>query len=62
VRYNYEAKANFMGMDSFAKVAMYVNSDGKPEWMVVDGEAMGTKSMTTQKITYDDSIVIADPQ
>jgi hypothetical protein len=60
--YKYAAKANFMGVDSFSNVAMYVNDNGRPEWLVVDGEAMGVKSVTTQKITYDNSIKIADPQ
>jgi hypothetical protein len=60
--FKYEAKANFMGIDSSAKVSMYVDDGGKPSWLVVNGEAMGTKSVTTQKITYDDSIKIADPK
>ncbi len=60
--YKYEAKANFMGIDTFSKVSMYINGDDKPEWMVVDGEAMGIKSMTTQKLVFSDAIAIADPQ
>jgi hypothetical protein len=60
--FKYEAKANFMGIDSSAKVSMYVDDGGKPSWLIVDGEAMGTKSVTTQKITYDDSITIVDPK
>jgi hypothetical protein len=60
--YKYEAKANFMGVDSFSKVDMYIDGSGKPAWLVVDGEAMGTKSVTTQKITFDDAITISDPQ
>jgi hypothetical protein len=60
--YKYTAKADFMGISSSSSVNMYVNGDGKPEWMVVDGEAMGIKSLTKQHIIYDDSITIADPK
>ena len=60
--FKYTAKADFMGINSKSSVDMYVNDQNKPVWLVVDGEAMGTKSLTRQHITYDDSIVIADPQ
>lgn len=60
--YKYTAKAEFMGINTTSSVEMYVNGDGKPEWLVVDGEAMGIKSLTKQHIIYDDSITIADPQ
>jgi hypothetical protein len=60
--YKYDANATFMGIASKSKVSMYVNGDDRPEWMVVDGEAMGVKSLTKQHITFDDSITIADPQ
>ncbi len=60
--YKYNANAEFMGIATKSKVDMYVNGDGKAEWLVIDGEAMGMKSLTKQHITYDDSITIADPQ
>jgi hypothetical protein len=60
--YKYQAKANFMGVDSSSEVSMYVGDDGKPSWLIVDGESMGIKSISTQKITYDGSITIAEPK
>lgn len=59
--YKYTAKGEVMGINSTSSVEMYVNGDRRPEWMVIDGEAMGVKSLTKQHIIYDDSIVIADP-
>jgi len=60
--YKYIAKGEMMGIKSTSTVEMYVNADSRPEWMVIDGEAMGTKSLTKQHIVYDDSITIADPK
>jgi hypothetical protein len=60
--YKYEAKADFMGVNTESSVNMHVDGNNKPAWLVVDGEAMGVKSVTTQKITFDDAITIADPQ
>jgi hypothetical protein len=60
--YKYDASIDLLGITSKSKVAMYVKDDGKPEWMLVDGEAMGFKSKTRQRITFDDSITISDPQ
>jgi hypothetical protein len=59
--YKYTAKGDFMGIKSTSSVEMYVNAKGHSEWMVINGEAMGTKSVTRQHITYDDSVTIADP-
>jgi hypothetical protein len=58
----YSANTTFMGIASSAKVNMYVNAAGKPEWMLVEGEALGTKSQTKQHITFDPAITITDPQ
>lgn len=60
--FKYKSDAEFMGIKSTANVAMYVDGDSRPVWMVIDGEAMGVKSLTKQHITYDDSITISDPQ
>jgi hypothetical protein len=60
--YKYIAKGEMMGIKSTSNVDMYVNADNRPEWMMIDGEAMGTKSQTKQHIVYDDSITIADPK
>jgi hypothetical protein len=60
--YKYIAKGDFMGIKSTSSVEMYVNAKGLSEWMVIDGEAMGIKSVTKQRISYDDSVTIADPE
>jgi hypothetical protein len=60
--YKYIAKGEMMGIKSTSNVDMYVNADNRPEWMMIDGEAMGTKSLTKQHIVYDDGIIIADPK
>ena len=60
--FKYNSDAEFMGIKSKSSVQMYVDDGNRPVWMVVDGEAMGIKSLTKQKITYDSSITIADPQ
>jgi hypothetical protein len=59
--FKYTATGEMMGIQSTSTVDMYVNADLRPEWMVIDGEAMGVKSLTKQHITYDSSISIADP-
>lgn len=60
--YKYKADADFMGVKSKSNVEMYANADGKPEWLVVDGEAMGIKSLTKQHIVFDSGITIVDPK
>lgn len=60
--YKYDASGDFMGIATKSIVDLYVDDYGKPIWMLIDGEAMGHKSKTKQHITYDDSIVIADPK
>jgi hypothetical protein len=60
--YKYVSNTALMGIATTAKVDVYLNNDRRPVWMVIDGEAMGTKSVTTQHIVYDDSITIADPE
>lgn len=60
--YKYVSNTAFMGIATTVKVDVYLNSDQRPVWMVIDGEAMGTKSVTTQHIVYDNSISIADPE
>jgi hypothetical protein len=60
--YKYVAKGEMMGIKSTSNVQMYVNGDSRPEWMLIDGEAMGIKSQAKQKIIYDSSITIEDPK
>jgi hypothetical protein len=60
-QFKYKLNTTFMGIATKAAVDLYVDDDKRPVWMVIDGEAMGTKSLTRQHITYDDSVTIADP-
>jgi hypothetical protein len=59
--YSFSTSGEAMGISSTADVTLYA-TDGMPAWLVVDGEAMGTKSTTVQKITFDPSITISPPQ
>lgn len=59
--YQFNTSGEMMGIQSTAKVTLYA-SDGLPAWLVVDGEAMGKKSVTVQKVTFDPSIKITPPK
>ncbi len=61
-QFKYKLNTTFMGIATKASVELYVNEDKRPVWMIIDGEAMGTKSLTKQHITYDDSVTITDPK
>ncbi|MCA0432766.1 MAG: hypothetical protein LCH46_05830 [Proteobacteria bacterium] len=58
---SYTSKGEFAGIASSSEVVLYRDGDGHPAWMVIDGEAMGVKSKTVQKITRDDTITINPP-
>jgi hypothetical protein len=60
--YSFNSSGTLMGIESKASVTLYADSGGKPAWMVVDGEAMGQKSLTVQQIIFDNSIVISPPK
>jgi hypothetical protein len=60
--YSFTSTGEMMGIASTADVTMYMGDGALPAWMVVDGEAMGTKSKTVQKITPDASITIKPPK
>lgn len=59
--YSFATSGEAMGISSTANVTLYAEG-GMPAWLVVDGEAMGTKSVTVQKITPDPSISIKPPK
>lgn len=59
--YRFASSGEAMGISSTAEVTLYANGD-MPAWVVVDGEAMGTRSVTVQKITPDPSITIKPPK
>lgn len=60
--YSFATSGEMMGIQSTANVKLYATDDGVPAWLVLDGEAMGIKSTTVQKITMDPSITISPPQ
>jgi hypothetical protein len=59
--YSFDTAGEAMGIKSKATVTLYADENGRANWVVVDGEAMGMKSHTVQKITYDASITISPP-
>ncbi len=59
--YLFHTAGEMMGIASTATVTLYA-SNGLPAWLVVDGEAMGKKSVTVQKVTFDPSITITPPK
>ena len=59
--FDFDSSATVMGIASTSHATMYV-SDGKPAVVIVDGQAMGRKSHTVQKITYDPSLKITEPK
>lgn len=60
--YSYDASGQAMGVKSNAHVTIWVDgADQRILRMVVDGEAMGHKSKTTQHYEYDPSISIVAP-
>ena len=60
--FTFDSSATVMGIVATSHVTMYADDKNRPVWVVVDGVAMGHKSLTTQKITYDPSIKITPPQ
>jgi hypothetical protein len=60
--YSYDASGQAMGVKSTAHVKIWVDgADQRILQMVVDGEAMGHKSKTTQHYEYDPTIAIVAP-
>jgi len=60
--YTYNSKAKFGDIETSSSIKLWVAvSDGLPRKMIVEGEAMGIKSTTTQLIEYDPSIKIEAP-
>ncbi len=60
--YSYDADGEAMGVKSKAHIKVWIDSaEQRILQMVVDGEAMGRKSTTTQHYEYDPSITITAP-
>ena len=59
--YEFDSSALVMGVASNSHAIVYV-TDGRPAVIVIDGQAMGRKSRTIQKLTYDPSITITAPK
>ncbi len=60
--YTFDSSAEVMGTKATSHITTYKNSNGLPAIMMIEGEAMGHKSKTTQHITYDPNIKISPPQ
>lgn len=59
--YEFDTSGEIMGVKTTSHATIYA-ADGRPAVSVIDGEAMGQKSHTVQKITYDSSITISVPK
>jgi hypothetical protein len=60
--YSYVSKAKFGDVETTGNVKVWIGvADGLPHKQVVEGEAMGYKSTTTQYMTYDPTIKIEAP-
>ncbi|MDE2384600.1 MAG: hypothetical protein KGO53_08275 [Alphaproteobacteria bacterium] len=60
--YSYDSSGAAVGMPTSSHVTVYKGDNGLPAILIVDGQAMGVKSKTTQHITYDPAITITAPQ
>jgi hypothetical protein len=60
--YEFDASAEAMGVKASSHVKLFKGPNGLPVGLIVEGAAMGVKSVTTQHIKYDPSITINPPQ
>ena len=60
--YEFDSSAAVMGVKATSHIKLFKGANDLPVGIIVDGEAMGVKSLTTQHITYDPSIKISPPQ
>jgi hypothetical protein len=60
--YEFDTSAEAMGVKATSHIKMFKGANDLPAGMIVEGEAMGVKSVTTQHIKYDPSITINPPQ
>ncbi len=60
--YEFDASATAMGVKATSHVKLFKGANNLPVGLVVEGDAMGVHSVTTQHIKYDPSITINPPQ
>ena len=60
--YEFDSSGEAMGIKATSHIRLFKGSNNLPVGMIVEGEAMGVKSMTTQHIKYDPAITINPPQ
>jgi hypothetical protein len=60
--YEFDSSAAVMGVKATSHIKLFKGANDLPVGMIVEGEAMGVKSVTTQHIKYDPSIKINPPQ
>lgn len=63
IGFEFDSHGEVGGSKGTAHTVMYVDpATNLPAWIVIDGEAMGRKSTTTQHITFDSGITISPPE
>ena len=60
--YEFDSAAEAMGIKATSHIKLFKGANNLPVGMIVEGEAMGVKSVTTQHIKYDPAITINPPQ
>jgi hypothetical protein len=60
--YEFDTSGEAMGIKATSHIQMFKGPNNLPVGMIVAGEAMGVKSVTTQHIKYDPAITINPPQ
>lgn len=60
--YEFDSSGAAMGIKATSHIKMFKGANNLPVGMIVEGEAMGVKSVTTQHIKYDPAISINPPQ
>ena len=60
--YEFDASATAMGVKATSHIKLFKGPNNLPAGIIVEGEAMGMHSLTTQHIKYDPAITIKPPQ
>lgn len=60
--YEFDTSATVMGITATSRVKLFKGENNLPVGMIIEGTAMGVRSVTTQRIKYDPSITISPPQ
>jgi hypothetical protein len=60
--YEFDSSAEAMGIKAKSHIKLFKGANNLPFGMIIEGDAMGVHSVTTQHIKYDPSITINPPQ